>query len=497
MDDLKLFAKDQTELNSLLTATKSFSDDIQMTLGVEKCAILHVKRGKIQSIENLLPNQETIDIPYLQPPDTYKYLGFHQALLHPTKTLKEKISKAFYTRVRKVLSSSLNAKNKIAAINTWCVPILTYTFGVIPWSQTEIEAFDRQVRVLMTEYRIHHPKSAMERLYLPRNMGGRGLINLQAMRKKQITNLKQYFNDKSKTSALHKAIVQADLGYSPLNLSDDNIPLPPSNADNISRWHQKALHGRFAHSLDQADKKASTHWLQQGTLYGETEGFMFAIQDQVIPTRNYQKFIEKLDIPTDHCRLCNQQTETIQHLTSGCSTLANTEYLHRHNFSCKIVHQYLAKQANLIDTEVPYYQYEPKPVLENNTDKLYWDRPVITDRTILANRPDIIWVHKNSKSAVLIDLAHPNDHNLNETFSNKIIKYTDLADEIKQMWKLDSVIVVPIVISVNGLIHPKILKFSDKINLPTKIVHTCQRSVVLETCRIVRKVLNQENRTFI
>jgi hypothetical protein len=72
-------------------------------------------------------------------------------------------------------------------------------------------------------------------------------------------------------------------------------------------------------------------------------------------------------------------------------------------------------------------------VFENETTKIYWDSPVITDRTILANRPDIIIMEKINKTVKLIDLAHPNDHNLNTSFSNKITKYEDLTKEIKAM----------------------------------------------------------------
>ncbi len=100
--------------------------------------------------------------------------------------------------------------------------------------------------------------------------------------------------------------------------------------------------------------------------------------------------------------------------------LSNTEYLHRHNLSAKIVHQFLAQRHKLITTDDPYYKYEPQPVLENESTKIYWDWPVITDRTILANRPGIIIIDKINKTAKLIDVAHPNDHNLNTSFSNKI-----------------------------------------------------------------------------
>jgi hypothetical protein len=65
----------------------------------------------------------------------------------------------------------VNAVNKIKSINSWCTPILVYSFGTVAWSKTELEALDRKTRVMMTEYRVHHAKSAVERLYLPRKKG--------------------------------------------------------------------------------------------------------------------------------------------------------------------------------------------------------------------------------------------------------------------------------------------------------------------------------------
>ena len=127
-------------------------------------------------------------------------------------------------------------------------------------------------------------------------------------------------------------------------------------------------------------------WLRGGTLFPETEGFMLAIQDQIILIRNYQKFIHKFNI-NDKCRICNRESETIQHIISGCKLLANTEYLHRHNFSANIIHQQLTNKYNLINETVPYYEYQPKKVLENSEAKLYWDRKIIIEKTINYNRP--------------------------------------------------------------------------------------------------------------
>ena len=46
-DDLKLFAKDDNDLEGLLQTVKKFSDDSGMSSGLDKCAKATFKRGKL------------------------------------------------------------------------------------------------------------------------------------------------------------------------------------------------------------------------------------------------------------------------------------------------------------------------------------------------------------------------------------------------------------------------------------------------------------------
>ena len=59
MDDIKLFAKNENELETLIQAVRMYSQDIGMEFGIEKCAMLIMKRGKQHITERMeLPNQE-------------------------------------------------------------------------------------------------------------------------------------------------------------------------------------------------------------------------------------------------------------------------------------------------------------------------------------------------------------------------------------------------------------------------------------------------------
>ena len=61
MDDLKLYSKSKRTLDSLIQSVQIFSKDIGMQLGIDKSAILVMKKGKIVKSDGTeLPNEEVI-----------------------------------------------------------------------------------------------------------------------------------------------------------------------------------------------------------------------------------------------------------------------------------------------------------------------------------------------------------------------------------------------------------------------------------------------------
>ncbi|XP_052744232.1 trypsin, alkaline C-like [Bicyclus anynana] len=91
-----------------------------------------------------------------------------------------------------------------------------------------------------------------------------------------------------------------------------------------------------------------------------------------------------------------------------------------------------------------------KPVLERGGVRLYWDRSIITDRTILANKPDIVVLDRAQSRVFLVDITIPYDENLVRAETEKKRKYLDLALEVTAMWHVESTEIIPIVISANG-----------------------------------------------
>jgi hypothetical protein len=169
----------------------------------------------------------------------------------------------------------------------------------------------------------------------------------------------------------------------------------------------------------------------------------------------------------------------IQYITAACEQLAPTEYVKRYDELAKVIHQKLAEAAELSEDKSPYYKYTPASVLENDNFKLYWNRSILTDKTIPFNRPDKTSMNKNTKNTFLIDTDVLNTHNLTKTITDKQNKYQELENEICAMWKQNAAQVIPIIISSTGVIPKSLAQSLKRLNLHPNTHTQIQKSLIL------------------
>ena len=74
VDDLKTYHKSQSKATLITNIVKGMFEDIGLSWGLQKCAAVHIKKGKIMpSLE--LPLTSGDNIPVLGEDDYYKFLG--------------------------------------------------------------------------------------------------------------------------------------------------------------------------------------------------------------------------------------------------------------------------------------------------------------------------------------------------------------------------------------------------------------------------------------
>jgi hypothetical protein len=406
----------------------------------------------------------------------YKYLGVLETSSVHTEQMKNDIRKEYFRRARKVLESKLNARNTVKALNTWAVAIFRYTAGILDWNVEDLKAIDRKTRKLLTMNRMHHPKADIDRLYLPRCEGGRGLIAVEFCVRSEELGLSDYLksgriNNDGVLDMFLKDARQIELKqqYQQCRMHD---------------WKNKPLHGQYPTRTNDLDIH-SWKWLEQGRLKKESEGLIIAAQDQAMMTRNFQKSVMKQQVE-NKCRMCGSRSETVFHILCECEKMAQLQYKKRHDKVAGLIHWEMCKQFGL-----PYakhwYDHRAEPVLENERVKLLWDFSIRTDRVIEARRPDIVVVNKKEKETIILDVAVCGDFQVQDKEIEKMSKYQHLAIEIGRMWDT-RVRVIPIVVGALGS-KCKVREWLAILGMADHIYDGIQRAALLGSVSILRKVL--------
>ena len=402
----------------------------------------------------------------------YTYLGILMLDEIKEHEMKNKVTAEYKMRLRLILKFKLNGKNKNQVINTWAVALLRYGAGIINWKVDELKKMDRTRRKTLAMYGTPHPKSDMDRLYLKRKHGGRGLISIETCVRSEENNLGLYVRESNKI--LLKGVKKVGIVKTE-NLMEKEDFKQNSQNEFKNKWHEKRIYGQFVREIpEETDKDLSWKWLVQSDLKEQTEATICAAQEQALRT-NYTK--NKIDKTSENplCRMCGE-----------CKKLAQREYKRRHNTVTKLVHWKLCEKDNL-ERKEKWYEQCPEGVVEDNDVKLIWDINIQYDNVVEARRPDLILVDKKAKSCVIIDVAVPGDSRIREKEIEKIEKYQNLKRELKRLWSLKKVEVVPVVVGDLGCISKGFNEWMDTLGIKLN-VGMAQKSVLLGTARILRKV---------
>ena len=233
----------------------------------------------------------------------YKYIGVNESdgIQHSQRI--EMIMKECYRRVCASLKTELNSANRIEAINTLAIPVVTYSFIIVNWTLSDITKIDTKIRKLMSCNRMHHPKADVNRLYIPRKDGGRGLIQLELSLKTATIGLQRYLettkdwmlrlvNTHEEAKRMHLIKKESSKFAVELNIEtsmDDDLPstMQAKNPKKksiqeglkkiVETWKGKPLHGQYLKRSQQADvDKKAPQWLHATGLKDETDGFIIA-----------------------------------------------------------------------------------------------------------------------------------------------------------------------------------------------------------------------------
>ena len=341
-----------------------------------------MKSGKRHLTDGIeLPNQDKIRT--LAENEIYKYLEIFEADTIKQVEMKNKIRKEYLRWTRKLLKTKLNNRKLLKVINTWPVLLVRYSVPFLKWTREELRQMVQRTRKLLTIHKALHPRDDVDRLYVPRKDRGRRLASIEDSVDASIQRLEDYIEKHE------RGLITA------IRNNTDNTIDNRMTTTRKQKWKEIQLHGRFKRLINNISHNKTWAWLRKGNFKRETESLLMAAQNSVIRTNHIKARIDKTQ-QNSKCRLSGDRDETINHIISECSKLAQKECKARHDWVGMVIHWEMCKKFKF-DHANKWYMDNPTAVLENDPQKLLWFIDIQTDHLISARRPDLIIINKKKK----------------------------------------------------------------------------------------------------
>ena len=116
--------------------------------------------------------------------------------------------KEYKRRVRKIWSSELYGNNKATAHNTLAAPVITPTTGILQWTKKEICDIDIATCKILSYTGNLHKRADINRLYVLRKQGGRGLTSVEDIYISRHIILEEDLNEQKSISPFLEKVVE-------------------------------------------------------------------------------------------------------------------------------------------------------------------------------------------------------------------------------------------------------------------------------------------------
>ena len=229
--------------------------------------------------------------------------------------MKDKIQNEYLRRNR----------NLIKGINTWAVRLVRYSGPFLKRTRDELKQMDQRTRKLMTMHKALHFGDDVDRLNVSRKRRGRGLASIEDSVDASIQRLKDYI-EKYEGGLITAIRNDTD------NTMDNGMTITKKQ-----NWEEKQLYRRFKRLINNTSHEKTWMWLRKGNFKRETESLLITAQNNAVRTNHIKEGIDKLQ-QNSKCMLCSDKDETINHIISECSKLAQKEYKTRHDWVGMMIH---------------------------------------------------------------------------------------------------------------------------------------------------------------
>lgn len=526
VDDLKVYQENHERLAIANEIIVQASHDTGACYGVKKCAEIVFERGKMVKSEGLDILEERMKALDPETSETYKFLGCEQGKKIDKEKVLERVSLEVQERMESLVQMELYDKNLVKAINCRVVPVAGYVMNVCRFSKNDLAELDMIVKRVLRKNVMHGRQASNERLYLPRNKGGRGLKSMRDVYNETKVRIACYMTYsqsewikvawrrecKKEYCSIKREAEEAmlDIGES-IKFGEEAVWLngermcgewkeiwgklkamlqTKTEVMRIEQYTKKILQSEVYRGIEEKGHG----WLECNMDSRKTAAVIL-MQEQMVETRTW-KALRGMEVESEMCRLCGIQRETVHHLLSGCKVVAGNEYVRRHNNALMVLAVAWAKQEGLINKDAVWYkiQWKKGNVLEGSGMKLCWDLEYCMRKTTTARRPDLTLEDNNKKLIWFVDMACPAEINIVHKHQEKLQKYQQLAFETREKRREYKVQIVPVVIGSLGGGMVKARRQIGKVIRNEKEVewigNQMQKTVLIESESTLRKIIS-------
>jgi hypothetical protein len=472
VDDLKLVAHNAQVLQAMTQETEKFFRVVGLEINRDKSAT-----NTPECVETAV---------MLEGSQGYKYLGITEdSRSRPTIESYDKIKAELYARVERICQTRLNGKNAMKAINEHGINLINYYVGLLRLEPQHWADLDTGIRQILNKHGMHMQPGCLERLYLPRDELGRGLVNVEARSEQMLFQLHEALRVGAATSTRRAAILKVEkannthlgtiIAYLKIKyaLSTEitaKILVEAQRANLYSEIEKKTLHAKLyrARSNELVSVADSSVWLRYGNVRPQDEARYCYMQDR-----------NMFHGDTTMCPHCKLRPKTVDHLATQCDRMLYHDYLRRHNEVVRCIHLGLCTKYGI--KALPRLRnYSVQEIVSNENVEIRVDTRVRTGIKIDANRPDILVHDKKRKEIILIEIGITSQDRLQTVETEKKRKYDVLANKLGLEHKCKTKI-IPYVMTWDGIVTKLHRRYSTEIGLTNSVEAYIQAIVLKKT----------------
>ena len=124
--------------------------------------------------------------------------------------------------------------------------VFRYVAGILQWKTSELKDVDRKSRKTMTMHGALHPKSDVDRLYIKRKEGDRGLMSVERCVREEENSMGFYVANSEEN--LIKGVAAAEI----INTEDTVMSgefKKQKTRELKQNWHENKMHGQFVREI--------------------------------------------------------------------------------------------------------------------------------------------------------------------------------------------------------------------------------------------------------